>query len=627
MIFRILLCLCLLYYLPAPAQQKQAQRKYHQALKLRAQKRNDKAFALMHRVIATWPSYEEPYVTLGAWYFQSHRYRQAAEVYRQASSACPNGDKNFARLFAASLLYSGQPEEALRISNIYGGQTEEWKKLKSQISFVQRAMARPWPYPVVNMGPRINTPHTEMFPHMAVDGQSLFFTRRTNGIDEDLYRADADSCGGWFAGKPLQYPLNTSSQEAAQTISADRHYMFFMRCENRSPNGWAQGGCDLYMSYTPDTGWSVPQSFGATINTPGYEGMPCLSPDNRVLYFASDREGGYGGLDIWMSRFEGGLWQEPRNLGPQINTPGNETAPFLYADNKLLLFASDGHPGMGGSDLFMSRRINDSSWSPAVNLGYPVNTTADEISICLSADAKKAWFASNRDSLEGNYDLYETEWPAMFQPEAPVTFINGRVYDSLSGRALNYASIFLHDLQGNEIAHYTSNRGDGSFMIIMPVGATYLLSVYRVGYLSLFDTLHYSEQYLAEPATYHAALLPQDYQRPMTDTLVMEVFFRMNSKSLDDTARSRIRETLKPWAGREDIYVLVNGYTDNVGTPLINEQLSYYRAGLVAQELSAMGIPKELISAQGWGEANPVTDNDTEANRDRNRRVEIIIRQ
>jgi len=630
MIFRILLCCCFLSYLSAPAQPapaKRAERQYHRAMKLRAKNKQHKAFAAMHRVIRSNPHYDEAYSTLGAWYFQSHRYPQAAEVYQQASAGCRDGHKNYARLLAASLLYSGQAGAAVQVSRQYGGNTEEWNRLNRQITFMQRAVASAWPQSVVNMGVRINTPQAEMFPHIAADGQSLFYTRRTNGIDEDLYRSDADSCGGWFSGRPLRYPLNTSSQEAAQTISADRHYMFFMRCDNRSPNGWSNGGCDLFMSYTPDTGWSVPQSFGATINTPGYEGMPCLSPDNRVLYFASDREGGYGGLDIWMSRFEGGLWQQPRNLGPEINTAGNETAPFLYADNKLLLFASDGHTGMGGSDLFLSRRVSDTAWSPAVNLGYPINTTADETGICLSADAKKAWLASNRDSLEGNYDLYEIDWPAALQPEAPITFVNGRVYDSLSGRALNYASIFIHDLRGNELAHYTSNRGDGSFMVVMPVGATYLLSIYRIGYQSVFDTLHYEEQHLAEPTPYHAALLPEDYQRPMTDTLVLQVFFKMNSKTLDDTARGRIREALQQWLGQKDCYVLVNGYTDNVGTPLINEQLSYYRAGLVAQELEAMGFPPGIVSSQGWGEANPVADNDTEANRDRNRRVEIVIRR
>ena len=174
-----------------------------------------------------------------------------------------------------------------------------------------------------------------MFPWISHDQRTLYFTRRMNNTDEDFFTTSVDSCGGWFTGTNMGSPPNTLNQESAQMISADGHYLFFMQCENRSINGWGQGGCDLYMAYRADSVWSVPQSFGATINTPGYEGMPCLSVDNRDLYFVSDRAGGFGGLDIWIAKFRNGLWQQPVNAGSQINTAGNETAPFLhYRDQK-----------------------------------------------------------------------------------------------------------------------------------------------------------------------------------------------------------------------------------------------------------------------------------------------------
>ncbi len=623
----LLLCWFTVYVCQAAAQPPvHAQRLYEKALKYRAQNKPDKAFAIMHRAIKAYPQYEDAYTSLGDWYFRSHRFREAAEVYQQASYNCRGGHSAYARLLATALLRDGQLNKAQYVSHKYGNHSNEWQQLKKQIEFVRSATAKTGKEEAVNMGIRVNTPYSEMFPLISADGNTLFYTRRTNGIDDDLYYSRRDSCGGWFSGKPFPYPVNTSGQEAAQMISADKHYLFFMRCDNRSITGWGNGSCDLYMAYTADSIWSVPQSFGATINTPGYEGMPCLSPDNRELYFASDREGGYGGTDIWMSRFEGGLWQAPRNLGPEINTPGNETAPFLHADNKTLLFASDGHPGMGDNDLFISKRSNDTSWTAAYNLGYPVNSTSGEASVTLSADGKKAFFSSNRNNLEGNYDLYEMDWPQALQPEV-ITFVNGSVYDSFSKHALNYASIFIHDLHGNELYHYTSNRGDGSFMIIMPVNTTYLISVHRFGYKSISDTLHYTEQHLAQPAVYHAALLPEDYQEPVNDSLALTVYFKINQTTLSDSLRLLLQQTLRDWLPGDDLLIQVNGYTDNTGTPLVNEQVSHLRAQTVATEIISMGFNPAVVLPRGWGEVNPAADNDTEASRDLNRRVEIVIRR
>ncbi len=605
---------------------KNAERLFNKAMNYRAQNQPEKAFATMHRAIKSDSRYEDAYINLGNWYFHSQRYKEAAEVYQQAAYNCRGGHKAYARPLATALLMDGQLSQAQFVTNKYGGNSKEWQELKQQITVVRRAMNNPHVEQAVNMGIRVNTESSETFPTISADGQTLYYTRRTNGIDDDIYFSKRDSCGGWFSGLPMPYPVNTSGQEAAQMISADKHYLFFMRCDNRSITGWANSSCDLYMAYTADSIWSTPQGFGATINTPSYEGMPCLSSDNRVLYFASDREGGFGGLDIWMSRFESGLWQEPINLGPEINTPGNESAPFLHADNKTLLFVSDGHPGMGKTDIFISRRVSDTSWTPARNVGYPINSTSAEASISLSVDGRKAYFSSNRDRLEADYDLYEMDWPKSLRPEE-ITFINGRVYDSLSGHALNYASIFLHDLYGNQVQHYTSNRGDGSFMIIMPINTKYTVSIHRFGYKSIIDTLIFSESHLAEPWEFNVALLPDDYKEPLDDTLILTLHFATNYTILSEDQKKQIQDAIAPWLPGNDLLVEVNGYTDNTGTPMVNEQVSKLRAQAVASGLVEAGLNPAAMYSQGWGEVNPVADNETQENRDLNRRVEIIIRR
>lgn len=478
---------------------------------------------------------------------------------------------------------------------------------------------------VYSLGSGVNTPKPELFPCVGADSGVIYFTRKTNELDYDFFRSTVDSCGGWFWGRNMGAPLNTVSQEFGQMISADGHYIFFTRCENRSENGWGQGGCDLYMAYTPDSVWSIPQSFGATINTPAYEGQGCLSPDNRELFFASNREGGYGGMDLWVSRFEDGVWQKPKNMGPAINTAGDEAAPFIHTDNKTFYFSSDGHTGFGGTDLFISKRINDSAWSKPSNMCYPLNTTANETSFYVTIDGNKAYFASDRDSVAGNYDIYEMKMPEQLQPQQ-VAFVRGYVFDSISKDKLNYASIYINDaLTGQELFHFTSNRGDGSFMITLPLGKAYAFHTDRIGYLDAADTILLTGYKTRQEITRTIALLPQDYQKPIEDSTVAVIYFPRNSANLTDSDKVTLKQAIEPWLGK-DIVVMVNGYTDNTGTPLINEQLSYMRAGLVSKEITKLGVEESVTRAHGWGEADPIASNDTEEGRTWNRRVEIIIR-
>jgi outer membrane protein OmpA-like peptidoglycan-associated protein len=425
----------------------------------------------------------------------------------------------------------------------------------------------------------------------------------------------------------MGHPPNTADQESAQMMSADGHYLFFTRCENRSENGWGQGGCDLYMSYRSDSVWSVPESFGATINTPDFEGMPWLSADNRELYFCSNRPGGYGGFDLYVTRFEEGLWQAPRNLGPEINTAGNEGSPYLHIDGQTLYFSSDGLQGMGGKDLFMCRRINDTTWSKPVNMGYPINSTDDENSIYVSLDAKKMYFSSDRDSVAGNYDLYETHLPPALQPN-PVSYFKGYVLDSLSKEKLTYATIVVSDAKSKKALYrFVSNRGDASYMITLPLGHKYRLDIERMGYQPWSDTITLTKQNFQHPIEKNISMLPLDYIPPINDTLLFSIHFPLNSIKLSDSDKVQINRMLEPWIMEKGIVFYVNGYTDNTGTPIRNEELSTKRANLIAREIKNKGFDEINIRSKGYGEAKPLRGNDTEEDRFMNRRVEVVIRR
>ncbi len=583
----------------------------------------------MEQAIAKDPTNSDAYSTLGQWYFEAHRFSLAAETFKRGSSHCKKGARQFARPLAKCYLYAGQPGSALFLINNYstGADSAEWNKLRTQAYFIEQALATQLPEWPVNLGIRINTPDPELFPSMAVDTQELYFTRRVNNSDEDLFRAHADSCGGWFNALNMGVPPNSPDQESAMFVSADGHYMFFTRCENRSEDGFAEGGCDLFMAYrtAEDSDWTIGQRFGATINTPDYEGMPSLSPDNTELYFVSNRKGGYGGYDIWISRFEDGLWQDPVNAGPAINTAGNETAPYIDADNKTLFFTSDGWPGMGGTDLFMSHRIADNRFSQATNLGYPINTACDEKSECVTPDGQRLLFASDRNGPSGNYDIYEANIPDKVKP-VPVSYIQGIVYDSISKLPLNYASIYIRNrATGDTVAHVQSNRGNASFLITLHLGNTYTIHTARMGHTDVDDTITFNEDYLHTPLTHNVAMLPSDYVAPVNDSLIAVINFDVNRVELTDEEKADLRKAIAPWTGERSYILYVNAYTDNTGTPMINEELSTKRANIIAKTLISLGAEESFIRAKGWGEAKMIAPNDTEENQRKNRRVEIVI--
>ncbi len=637
-IFLFLYCLIACFAVSAQMSKK-AGRLYTAAILLKSKKQNEKACKAMEQAIKKSRSAPEGYSMLGQWYYELHRFSDAARIFRQASQNCRNGNSRFAKPLAKCLISAGQPGNALQIISTYAtlADSAEWNRMRAQALFVSDALASPVKDTPVNLGPRVNSSDPELFPSMAVDSQDLFFTRRVNNMDEDLFRAKADSCGGWLYARSLGEPPNSPSQESAQFISADGHYLFFTRCENQSQDGFAEGGCDLFMTYrvANDSEWNQPQPFGLTINTTAYEGMPSLSPDNRELYFVSDRKGGYGGYDIWISRFEDGLWQLPVNAGPSINTAGNETAPYMDADNQTLFFTSDGWPGMGGTDLFMSKRINDSTYTRAKNLGYPINTAYDEKSECVTLDSKKLLFASDRDGPAGNYDLFEVQLPTDKRPVA-VSYIYGKVYDSLTRERLSTSIIHIcNATTGDTIYRVPSNRGDASYLITLHMGNTYAIHTWHHGYTERNDTLDFDKQYLVQPLVHNVALLPFDYVAPVpdtskpevTDSLLTMLHFDVNRVELTDSEKTTIRLVVLPFLSDTTFTLIVNAYTDNTGTPMINEQLSSERARHVMGQIIAMGVPKNRIIAKGWGEAKMIAPNDTEAGQRMNRRVEITLKK
>ena len=411
--------------------------------------------------------------------------------------------------------------------------------------------------------------------------------------------------------------INSNNNEGAQNISQDGQWLLFTGCN--FPNGF--GSCDLYISYLSAEGWSAPENMGPNFNTEFWESAPSLSPDKKDLYFTSNRSGGYGGNDLYVShRLENGRWSPPENMGPSINTAGDESAPFIHADNSSLYFTSNGLPGYGGDDLFVVRKKADGSWGIPENLGYPINTIENEGSLVVAADGKTAYYASDRADSRGQLDLYTFELRDDVRP-IQTFWVKGKVYDKKTGKGLP-SSVELGDLSNKQIISKLQTDETGNYLTTLPVGKDYAFNVNRKGYL------FFSENFmLSHPTTdsVYQIDIPLQPIEANASIILKNIFFDVNKYDLKPASQIELDELIKLLRENPLVSVQINGYTDNVGKPADNLLLSENRAKAVVNYLTSKGIDAKRLSYKGYGEAQPVSPNTTDEGRANNRRTELKV--
>lgn len=300
-------------------------------------------------------------------------------------------------------------------------------------TFRDGALEHPVFIELENLGTVVNSEADEYVNMLSFDGSQLLFTRKMF-VDETFQKeflfVSQWNDGQWFEPQRLVFSeFPDDIDPAAAFISADGRKLYLTGC------GWGRdGGCDLYVSEWADGVWSMPRKLKGNVNTNSWESQPCVSGDGKELYFVSRRN---GNADIYRClRNADGTWGEPQNLGNVINTRGMEMAPFLHPDGKTLYFSSDKHIGMGGFDLFMSRRGEDGQWQTPVNLGFPINTSGDEINFFVAPDGKTAFISSVRDGGQGGYDIYTFQLPEEIRPDSANYLSNVDVVELTSGDAL-----------------------------------------------------------------------------------------------------------------------------------------------------------------------------------------------
>ena len=467
-----------------------------------------------------------------------------------------------------------------------------------------------------NLGEAINTKDLEYFPSFTIDGSKMIFTRRVNN-DEDFYESNLTN-GNWGKAEPLLGKINTNLNEGAQNISQDGEWLIFTGCNY--PEG--AGSCDLYIAYkTKSGGWTEAENMGPAINTEFWESSPSLSPDKRHLYFASNRLGGLGGKDIWMStRQTNGKWGNPVNLGPAVNTKADEGCPFIHADNETLYFNSNGHEGYGLTDLFLTKRKEDNSWGDAVNLGYPINTIDDEGSLIVIADGKTAYFASDGMDTKGGLDLYSFTMREDVRANKTL-WVKGKVFDKKTNAGLP-SSVELTDIHTRKLISKLQTDEEGNYLVTLPVGKEYAFNVNRKGYL------FYSDNFSMKPEQNDSALTVNIPLQPIEAgamVVLKNIFFDSKKWELKDESKTELDQVVILMTENPQLKILISGHTDNVGSTADNLTLSNNRAKAVITYLQQNGVDVKRLSFKGFGAAKPIADNALEAGKAQNRRTELNI--
>lgn len=586
------------------------------------------AISLLQKAVEADTKYVDAYLSLAGVYGQLKEYAKSINYYQQAFAIDPQYTNEYKLPYSINLAGLGQFDKALtavtefladpKLKNPTSRKAGEYRQRSFQfaVDFDKKQDGKNYVFAPVNLGDGINTNESEYFPSLAIDGKELIFTRRLRNFNEDFFSSQK-KYDTWDIAKALTGNINTDQNEGAQMVSQDGQWLVFTGCNRR--DGF--GSCDIYISFLTEKGWSEALNLGGNINSDQWDSQPCLSPDKRDLYFSSRRFGGYGGSDIYVSHLKpNGKWSDPENLGPGINTPGDENSPFMHADNQTLYFTSSGLQGYGDEDLFLTRKGPKGAWSVPENLGYPINTISREGTLFITADGETAYYASDRSDTHGGLDIYSFTMRDNIKPHKTL-WVKGKVFDKTTTKGLPSA-VELIDLSTKETLSKVQTDEKGNYLITLPAGKKYAFNVTRKGYLFYSDTYSLTDKTIDSTYEKNIPLQPIEANASI---VLSNIFYDINKFELKDESQVELDKLVDLLKENPTVTIQISGYTDNVGKPADNLTLSNNRAKAVVGYLTGKGINAKRLSFKGYGETNAVADNNTEDGKAKNRRTELKI--
>ena len=489
----------------------------------------------------------------------------------------------------------------------------------------------------------------DYLPLISPDGEIMFFTRkkftRAKGDFEDRLQEEFTWCrrpdinSNFDGGSALPEPFNMGDNYGGATVSVDNKELIIAK---KNPVAKNQQNIDLYSTrYTRTTDaagksvylWGELVNMGPLINTPdGWEGQPSLSGDGKLLFFVGVRpeclKDAVGNFthDIFVSaRNADGTWGQALPVAGAINTRMHEKAPFMHSDSKTLYFASNGHTGVGGLDIFYCTMNDDGSFTTPKNLGYPINSEQDQLGIVVSSDGELAYFGANKLNGEKGWDVYEFKLPEKARPER-VTILKGEVKNEEGDPAAN-VQVEIKYAQSGTLEQVKVNADDGSYAAVVRMKQKEDIIVQVKG-----DDIAFNSRVIArkeDPAPAVVLKLAMEIQSVSENKpfVINDIQYATSRSEIEESSiliLDQFAEYLLEHPGME---VEISGHTDNVGNEKINLALSKERAFEVLNYLSSKGVEGRLLTYQGYGSSRPVADNGTEEGRGKNRRTEFVIRK
>lgn len=491
-------------------------------------------------------------------------------------------------------------------------------------------MATPVNAKIENMGKNLNSPYADYSPVLTADQSTMIFTTRrsqsTGGETtedgkyfEDIYISNYNG-KTWSVAETIGKPINTDGNEASVSISPDGQEILIYKDDN--------GDGNIYSTTLNGDVWAEPVKLNSNINSKHWEPSAFISADGYYIYFTSDRPGGFGGRDIYVSRRDPkGEWSKAVNMGALINTEFDEDAPFIHPDGITLFFSSNGHNTMGGFDIFYSTLSDDGiKWQTPVNVGYPINSPDDDVFYIVSPDKTKAYYSSLKEGGLGEKDNYVITF--LDQKQAALTLLKGLVKDAYGAVPKDIVITVTDNETGNIAGIYRPNSKTGQYLFILTPGKNYNISYEADGFM------FYSENREISKKTNYYEIYKAIQLPPITvgsKIVLNNIFFDFDKATLRKTSNVELRHILRFLNKYPNIVVEISGYTDSKGTLEYNQKLSDERASAVVNYLISNKISKNRLIAKGYGESSPDALNqnsdgtDNPEGRQLNRRVELKI--
>jgi outer membrane protein OmpA-like peptidoglycan-associated protein/Tol biopolymer transport system component len=581
---------------------------------------------LMDKAIEKDPKFWEAHMLAGEFSEIIGDYATAIGHYEAALSINPNHSPTGSTYFYLANLQQamGDYDNAIKNIDIYVRNrnanpdlVRQAYAIRESCTFALESIRNPQKFNPINIGPGINTKDPEYFPTITVDGKMLLFTRR---IDDDrtVYKQQEDFYVSllekniWGKAVPMPININTTMNEGAPTISADGRSLIFVACSDDVTNKQeygegrtGKGSCDMFYTHKNGSRWLDPVNLPGSVNTGLWESQPSLSADGKTLYFIRrvSKKGEPVDSDIFVTRLlDNGQWSTAERLPRNINTYMEEESVLIHPDGKTLYFASRGHVGMGGSDIYMSTLNADGTWSNPENLGYPINTKYDENSLLVAADGEIAFFASDREGGYGDLDIYYFEMPEEFRPTKTLYF-DGIVFDATDKKPIP-GKFQLIDLKtGKEVIFSEADKITGEFLVSLPLNQEYALNVTYPGYNFFSKNFNMTAKDGLESIHMDVPMIPITSEGP---TLLANVFFDLGKSTLRPESNIELNKLYEFLVKNPTLKIEIGGHTDTRGDDKANLTLSNDRAKAVYDYVVAKGIDPKRMTYKGYGETKTI---------------------